>query len=323
MFQIAQLKFANNLVQGPLAGVSSAPFRRSFLDFEAPAYTVTEMISAYELVHHPKKLQRFTYIDPSEGPVCFQLSGNCPKILYQACQQAERMGAGLIDLNCGCPKPKIRKKPAGSKLLEMPDELLEIVDSMRHATHLPLTVKIRLTDDINRDIELAQSLALTGIDALIIHGRTYQQDYQDPVNLDGINKIKQSIAIPVIANGDVSDNLSLANIQTKTGADAVMISRAGVGKPWLYQSLLEKRMPEINFADVVHLFLKHIQASAILENEWKACMQARKLAKYYFRDWLKEAQWQKLYSFFQLNEIRDYLKNLEGSRNEYQTANTN
>lgn len=296
---IGSKTFAHNLIQGPLAGYSCAPFRKLFYQFAAPAYCVTEMISAQDLVYGKKSNSRYLWRDPIEKNVCYQLSGNCSDTLRKAAAIVTDLGADLIDLNCGCPKPKIRKKQCGSYLLSMPQHIAEIIVAMKSITTVPITVKIRVDGDSHEHYHLAVTAAVTqaGVDALIVHGRHWTDDYQVACRLDQINEIVRATTLPVIANGDVRNVMDLKKM-LQTGCAGVMISRAGSGKPWLFQQLLSE-MSGKNYvppplADIINLFKQHVTGLIALEGEFKALLESRKLLSYYFRDYLPCEQLKKL-----------------------------
>jgi len=281
--------FEHNLIQGPLAGYSCAPFRKLFYQFTAPAYCVTEMISAQELVRNQKLNSRYVWRDPQETHLCYQLSGNCPDTLRKAAIIVTDLGADLIDLNCGCPKPKIRKKQCGSYLLSTPQHIAEIVAAMKSATNLPITVKIRVDGYSNERHHLAVTQAVTqaGADALIVHGRHWTDSYQVGCHLDQISEIVRTTTIPVIGNGNVS-NVDDLKKMLQTGCAGVMISRAGSGKPWIFQQLLAemsgKTYTPLSQADITHLFDQHVAGLIELIGETKALLESRKLFSYYFPD---------------------------------------
>ena len=306
-FNIGSLQFPNRLIQGPLAGFSCAPFRELYYQFIPPAYCVSEMISAYDVLHKHKIDSRYLYRAPQEKKLCYQLAGHDPHIMAQAAKRLEAIGADLIDLNCGCPKTKIRKKGAGSALLESKELLYSIVSAVRQAIDIPLTVKVRICGDY-RDVDLAQAIEKAGADALIIHGRRWTDDYDTPCDVHQIRQIKQSIRIPVIANGDISDQNTLANAIAISGCDAYMIARAGSGAPWLYQQLLA---PHSTFTDVgnalrIHYFMAHLQGLATLESEHQAVLQSKTLVRYYFKETLSVQQRQVFYTLSSLREINQY-----------------
>lgn len=297
--QIGSLSLPHRLIQGPLAGYSCAPFRTLFNRYTAPAYCVTEMSSAMDVVHRHALNSRYIYRSPHEKRLAYQISGTEPMVLAQAAQRLEAYGADLIDINCGCPKPKIRKKGAGSALLETPKLLEEIVKTVRAAITIPLTVKIRI-QDTQDDVVLAQKIEAAGADALIVHGRRWVDDYDMAVNFQQIARIKQALTIPVIANGDIDSIASLQRAVEFSACDAFMIARAGSGRPWLFQELLEQRLLNISGTEKVNLFMTHLHDLAALEDEFKAVLQSKSLVRYYLGRNL-DAAW--LNGFYQLDSL--------------------
>ena len=302
-FNIGSLQLPNRLIQGPLAGFSCAPFRQLYYQFIPPAYCVSEMISAHDVLYKHPVDSRYLYRAPEEKTLCYQISGRDPTVMAQAAHRLEALGADLIDLNCGCPKNKIRKKGAGSALLEKPQLLFEIVSAVRAAISIPLTVKLRIQGGLS-DMALAQSLESAGADALIVHGRRWTDDYDTPSDLHQIQRIKKAIRIPVIANGDIIDKDSLAHAMGVSGADAYMIARAGSGNPWIYQALLEaKVMAPPPLLAQINGFMTHLQGLSNLESEHQAILQSKSLVRYYFGKILSDVQLKHFYSLSSLKAV--------------------
>ncbi len=310
-FNIGSLQFPNRLIQGPLAGFSCAPFRQLYYQFLPPAYCVSEMISAYDVLHKHQVDSRYLYRAPEEKRLCYQLSGHDPNIMAQAAVRLEAIGADLIDLNCGCPKTKVRKKGAGSYLLEKPKQLYDIVSAVRQAIKIPLTVKLRIGEELEGDVALAIGIETSGADALIVHGRRWTDDYDTLSNLDRIGKIKQAVGIPVIANGDIADSDTLTHAFAMSGCDAYMIARAGSGRPWLYQQLLAGGVA-ISNAERIHCFILHLRGLSRLESEFQAVLQSKTLVRYYFKAELNSEQLQLFYSLNSLVEIEKYIHSIVG-----------
>ncbi|MBA3537521.1 MAG: tRNA-dihydrouridine synthase family protein [Tatlockia sp.] len=304
---IGTLTLANRLIQGPLAGFSCAPFRELFYQFTPPAYTVTEMISAHDVVHKHGLNSRYILRSAKEKILCYQIAGTDPILMAEAALRLEGLGADLIDINCGCPKEKIRKKGAGSALLEKPQQIVAIVEAVRKTIRIPLTVKLRI-QGTNFDFELAKTIEEAGADALIVHGRRWIDDYDVPSDFAQIARIKSQINIPVIANGDIAEQQSLEDAFTKTQCDAYMIARAGTGKPWLYQSLLDAKEIFTDWDRQQTLFLQHLQGLASLEGEYKAVLQSKSLVRYYFPNQLDVNQLQAFYRLKTLKDIESELK---------------
>ncbi len=282
--------FNSNLICGPLAGVSCAPFRRLIWRYSQPAFTCTEMVSCKTLLAKPGEAQRrFIEKAPDEGPLCFQLAASDPLELGEAVKRVTDYGADLIDLNCGCPVKKIRVKGAGSKLLTDPTKLYQLIMAMKQNTHVPVSVKIRVEgksgDKFNA--EVAQAVSDAGADFLIVHGRHWTEHYETPCCYDDIQFFVEQMKIPVIGNGDIKDLETLRKMFA-TGCAGVMISRATVGQPWLVAKLTAElnqqayalpALPEIGA-----LYIEHVTGLIdLLKHERFAVIQARQFAKYYGR----------------------------------------
>jgi tRNA-dihydrouridine synthase B len=288
--------FENNIIQGPLAGVSCAPFRALIWRYSQPAFSCTEMISCKSLLHQsPEALQRFVQKDPQEGPVCFQLSANDPMELAEAVKRVTDYGADLIDLNCGCPVKKIRGKGAGSFLLMDASKLYRLITAMKQNTHVPVSVKIRVDGDSNEkcNADIAQAVSDAGADFLVVHGRHWSENYETPCRHDQIQFFVETVKIPVIGNGDIANLASLQKMFA-TGCAGVMISRAGVGQPWLIRKLITEMQGEKFIApqltEIAAIFVEHVERlGKLLRSEKFAILQARKFAKYYARGLVEKA----------------------------------
>jgi len=308
-FTIGSLTLPNRLIQGPLAGFSCAPFRQLYYQFQPPAYCVSEMISAYDVLYKHQVDSRYLYRAAEESRLGYQLAGHDPAIMAQAAKRLQSIGADLIDLNCGCPKTKIRKKGAGSALLEKPQLLCAIVSAVRSAITIPLTIKLRIGDDPKTDVALAVAIEEAGADAIIVHGRHWMDDYDTLSNFYRIAQIKQAVRIPVIANGDISDQNTLSKAIAVSGCDAYMISRAGSGKPWLYQHLLTDEQMNISVGNLDRLacFITHLQGLSHLESEHQAVLQSKTLVRYYFKSVFSTEQISDFYKLTSLSKIEQFL----------------
>lgn len=308
-WKMGSLTLANRLIQGPLAGYSCAPFRALFYQFAPPAFCVTEMSSAVDILTRHSPQSRYIYRSPQEAILAYQISGTDKSILAKAARILEDRGADIIDINCGCPKTKIRKKGAGSALLENPAKLEEIVQTVRDALSIPLSVKIRI-QGTTADLLLAKKIEEAGADALIVHGRRWTDDYEVACNVEQIALIKQSLTIPVIANGDISSSQDLQRAIERTQCDAFMISRSGSGRPWLYQELLEGKVISVTVPQRIQLFMQHLYGLAHLENEFKAVLQSKSLVRYYFRELRATSALNLFYSLSSLQNIEDFLEGI-------------
>jgi tRNA-dihydrouridine synthase B len=301
----------SKFIPGPLAGYTCAPMRRLYWKFQEPAFCYTEMISAHHLVRSKKMPNRYVYRAPEEKRLCWQLSGHDPAILNEACAKAVSMGANLIDLNCGCPKGKIRAKKCGSYHVEDPERLFTLVEAMRAATDVPLIIKIRLhpsRDPIKTD-EIVQAVNAAGADALAVHGRTHADAYDIPVDAEAMARCVQQSQIPVIINGDILDTASAKSLLAQTQAAGLLLGRGMTGKPWIieqiqtewdggsYQIPTPKQRGE--------LLLEHIEHLVKLETELRAVRQSRKLVKYYGKTLLSKEE---LLESFQINTFDNLCK---------------
>jgi tRNA-dihydrouridine synthase B len=280
--------FSNNLIQGPLAGFSCAPFRCLAWKQSQPAFSCTEMISCKGLIRQPKlAYQRYLVKFPDEGPVSFQLFGNDPQELAEATKIVTAGGADLIDLNCGCPVKKVRKQGAGSKLLTDTPKLYKLISAMKHNTHLPVSIKIRVEANSGEkfNAEIVKVINDAGADALIVHGRHWTEGYNVSCHYDQIQFFVEQLKIPVIGNGDVACVDSLKRMLA-TGCAGVMIARAGIGRPWLVRQLIAEMNHEKfdgpAFSAIGGMFIEQIeQLINLLGSEKFAILQARTLAHHY------------------------------------------
>jgi tRNA-dihydrouridine synthase B len=285
--KIGKFSFKTNLIQAPLAGISCAPFRELIWSFGAIAYGCTEMQSARQIAQGGQRAQRYIHRGAQEACLCWQLSGNQPEYLAQASEIAAQSNADLLDLNCGCPMPKIRQKGCGSKLLSKASQLGKLIQAMKHASGLPVTIKIRVDScsGDNNNYDVARMAEDSGADALVVHGRHWTEHYQTPCHLEDIAEIVQAVNIPVIGNGDITDYQSLATMLATTGCQGVMIGRASIGKPWLFKALTCAdrgiTFPTPAPDEIGTLLWRHICGLAKLEPEHIAVLQMRRLIKYY------------------------------------------
>lgn len=281
--------FNKKLIQAPLAGYSCAPFRVLAQQWGQPDYCYTEMLSSQAIASGNTERKRYRYKSPEEGMLCAQLAGDKPEILAYAAQKTIAWGANLIDLNCGCPQPKIRKKNFGSSLLSNSEHLYRLVSSIKSAVTVPVFVKIRVdaSSDDNYNQDVAQAIEAAGADALTVHGRHWTQDYDVAVSYRDIAYIKSIVKIPVIGNGDVSDTASAKKMFSETNCDAVMIARASVGQPWIFEQIHQELQGNIfippSLPEIGEIFLAHVKGLIELESERTALLQSRKFVKYYFR----------------------------------------
>lgn len=311
--KIKDVEFNDIAFLAPMAGVSDRAFRELCVSFGA-AYTVTEMVSSKGLVMGDKKSAQLLTLGKGEKTAGAQIFGDDPEIMAQAAVKCLEFKPDIIDINMGCPAPKVAMNGGGASLMKNPQLAGEIVKAVSSAVPVPVTVKIRKGWDDNsvNAVELAEILEKNGAAAITVHGRTRKQMYSGTVDYDIIKKVKQAVSIPVIGNGDITNEQSAAIMLEKTGCDAVMIGRGAFGNPWIFQQinayLSECRVippPSIN--EKMAVMLRHISKMIEYKGEYTAMREARHHAAYYTKGLRGGAKFRKemgsLETFEQLEEI--------------------
>lgn len=284
--KIGDLEFTNIAFLAPMAGIADRAFRELCTQFGA-AYTVTEMVSSKGLTMGDKKSGELLTIG-NERPCGAQIFGDDPKIMAQAAVKCLEYNPNIIDINMGCPAPKVAMNGGGASLMKKPQLAYEITKAVVEAVDIPVTVKIRKgwDDDNINAVEMALLAQKAGASAVAVHGRTRQQMYSGTVDYDIIAEVKNALNIPVIANGDITDEQTAAIMLEKTNADAIMIGRGALGNPWVFSRinayLSECRvLPEPSTIEKMNVMLKHIQKIIEYKGEYTAMREARHHAAYY------------------------------------------
>ena len=236
--KIADTELKNNIILAPMAGVSDLPFRL-LCSKEGAGLTYMEMVSAKAILYNNKNTETLMEIHPEEGPVSLQLFGNDPEILTEAALKIEDRPFTFLDINMGCPVPKIVNNHEGSYLLKEPDTVFKIVDKVSHAVKKPVTVKIRKGFDaahINA-VEIAKACESAGAKAIAVHGRTREEYYSGHADWEIIGRVKASVNIPVIGNGDITSGADALKMLKETGCDGVMVGRAAEGNPFIFREI--------------------------------------------------------------------------------------
>lgn len=247
----------NNIILAPMAGVTDYPFRKMVRLF-GNHLLFTEMIPAEGLKYNKKIILQMKEIQ-QETNIAIQLLGHEIDSMIFAAKLAEQAGAQRIDINMGCPVKKIIQSHAGCYLMRDVDYAAKLAQAVVQSVQIPVTVKTRLGLDENHInvVELAQKLEEAGISAITVHGRTQKQQYSGVVQTQWIQRVKESVSIPVIANGDVKDFESAQHMRQKTGADGLMIGRAALGQPWILSAIETGIVPSFDLKDLV---LSHFDA---------------------------------------------------------------
>lgn len=286
--RIGNIEIKGHAALAPMAGVADRAFRELCTEYGA-AYTVTEMVSSKGLTMQDKKSKELLYISPSERPAAAQIFGDSPEIMAQAALKAMEFSPDFIDINMGCPAPKIAGNGGGSALLKNPPLISEIVESVVKASPVPVTVKIRIgwdSDSINA-VEVAKRIEAAGADAITVHGRTKTQMYAPPVNYGEIAKVKAAVGIPVIGNGDIVDGESAQLMLSETGCDFLMVGRGALGSPWVFSAINAffdgKKFEEPDINEKMAVMIRHIGLICEYKGEHVGMREARKHAAWYIK----------------------------------------
>lgn len=287
---ISGVPLKSHAVLAPMAGVSDRAYRELCVRFGA-AYCVSEMVSSKALSFNSKKSEELMEISDLERPCGIQIFGDDPKCMADAAKHALENKPDIIDINMGCPAPKISSNGSGSALMKNPRLCGEIVKAVTAVTDIPVTVKIRKgwDDDSVNAVEVAKICESAGAAAITVHGRTRQQYYKTPVDYDIIRAVRESVSVPVIANGDIDSAERAKEVMDITGCDLVMIGRATLGNPWIFSQInayLENPNVKIHTPDLeerLGVMIEHIGKMVEYKGEHMAMLQARKLVVGYFK----------------------------------------
>ncbi len=284
---LGNLEIKEKAALAPLAGVADRAFRELCKGYGA-AYTVCEMASAKGISLGDKKSAELLSITETERPAGSQIFGNSPETMATAAKKALEFNPDFIDINMGCPAPKVASSGGGALLMKNPLLAADIVKAVVEASTVPVTVKMRSGWDDNNinAVELAKRCEDAGAAAITVHGRTKVQMYAPPVNTDIIKQVKAAVKIPVIGNGDVIDGPSAAKLMEETGCDMVMIGRGTLGRPWVFSQINaylkhEVLLPEPNVTEKMFVMLKHIEKLCEYKGERVGIREARKHAAWY------------------------------------------
>lgn len=273
----------------PMAGVADRAFRELCIEFGA-SYVVTEMVSSKGLTMHDRKSDSLMLLGETEKPAAVQIFGNDPATMAEAAKKAAETGCCAIDINMGCPAPKIAGNGGGSALMRDPDLAAKITESVAKAVELPVTVKFRSGWDeksINA-VQFAVMQEKAGASIITVHGRTKKQMYAPPVNIDIIKQVKEAVNIPVIGNGDIIDALSAENMYKSTGCDFIMVGRGALGAPWIFNQINEYIqsgiiLPEPPIEERMSIMIRHIEKLCEYKGEYVGMREARKHSGWYIK----------------------------------------
>lgn len=284
--KIGNLKFDHIAFLAPMAGIADRAFRELCVQHGA-AYTVTEMVSSKGLTMGDKKSAQLLTIG-SESPCGAQIFGDDPETMAQAAKKCLAFSPEIIDINMGCPAPKIASNGGGASLMKNPQLAYEITKAVAEAVPVPVTVKIRKgwDDDSINAVQMAALAEKAGATAVTVHGRTKEQMYSGKVDYNIIAEVKKAVSIPVIGNGDITDEQSATMMMEKTNCDAIMIGRGALGNPWLFSRINAyfdecRVLPPPTITQKMVTMLGHVQKIIEYKGEYIGMREARHHAGYY------------------------------------------
>lgn len=304
---IGNVTLENNLILAPMAGVTDLPFRLLCKE-QGAGLLCTEMISAKAIHFKNKNTKSLMRILPEERPVSLQIFGSEPDLMAEIAAQIEDEPFDILDINMGCPVPKVVNNQEGSALMKNPKLVGEIVSKMASAIKKPLTVKIRkgFTEGSVNAVEIAKIIEASGAAAIAVHGRTREQYYAGKADWDIIRQVKEAVSIPVIGNGDVNSPESAKRLIEETGCDGIMIGRAARGNPWIFGRInrfLETgvKEEEPGVQEVKEMILKHARLQIEYKGEYTGMREMRKHVAWYTAGMPHSASVRR-----QVNEVETY-----------------
>lgn len=285
--KIGNVLLENNLILAPMAGVTDLPFRLLCKE-QGAGLICTEMVSAKAIYFKNKNTESLMEIDKRERPVSLQLFGSEPDLMAEIARQIEPRNFDILDINMGCPVPKVVNNGEGSALMKNPKLVHEIVSKVSRAIQKPVTVKIRkgFTEDSVNAVEIAKILEDAGAAAVAVHGRTREQYYSGQADWEIIRKVKEAVSIPVIGNGDVDSPQKAEALVKETGCDGIMIGRAVQGNPWLFSRILHYQktgevLPGPGMEEVKEMILRHAKMQLKYKGDYPGMREMRKHVAWY------------------------------------------
>lgn len=293
--KIGNVELENNLILAPMAGVTNRPFRTICKEIGNPGLVCTEMASSKAMFHNDQKTKRLLNTDGEKRPISYQIFGSDVETMAFSAKYISEF-ADIIDINMGCPAPKVVKNGDGSKLLLDLDKAEEIMKAVVQTSKVPVTLKIRKGWDKENivAVEVAKIAEKAGISAITVHGRTRSEFYTGIADLDIIKKVKENVNIPVIGNGDVIDEITAKKMFEYTGVDGIMIGRGSFGNPWIFRNIIYylqngEKLSEPTNQEKLEVMKKHIKL-AVEEKGEIAIKELRKHIAWYTKNMKKSSE---------------------------------
>ena len=285
--KIGDVSLKNNLILAPMAGVTDLPFRLLCKE-QGAGLLCMEMVSAKAIYFNNKNTEELLTIDDREPPVSLQLFGSDPDIISEMAKKIENRPFSILDINMGCPVPKVAGNGEGSALMKNPKLVEEIVSKTAKAIKKPVTVKIRngCDDEHNNAVEIARIAESAGAAAVAVHGRTREQYYSGKADWDIIRQVKEAVKIPVIGNGDVTSPEAARQLMETTGCDGIMIGRGAQGNPWIFRQILHwmetgEEEPKPDLEEVKAMILRHARMLVEYKGAYTGIREMRKHVAWY------------------------------------------
>ena len=285
--KIGTVTLDNNLILAPMAGVTDLPFRLLCKE-QGAGLLCMEMVSAKAILYKNKNTEELLTIDPRENPVSLQIFGSDPDIMGEIAKQIEERPFDILDINMGCPVPKVVNNGDGSALMKNPVLAGKIIEKVASAIKKPVTVKIRkgFDEEHVNAVEMAHIAQESGAAAVAVHGRTREQYYSGKADWDIIRQVKEAVSIPVIGNGDILTAQDVIAMKEQTGCDGFMIGRGAQGNPWIFSQILQyfetgTFVPKPSFSEVTDMLLRHAKMQLEFKGEYTGIREIRKHAAWY------------------------------------------